>query len=1742
MNKQLFLLGTVLLGGANAQICGDGTDGGFANCDASAEPDLTGYRVMKDNDNAVYRHTGLGFTQPSLDADTCAFGQFVQVPICGDGDSVNSCDSSGANAGLNTQCTCDDGFSLSGLGDVKSYQPFVRGNQLTFFLEGEQEGPPSESNPFFSNVGAYLRQNYCQASTCTNNVNVGNSKNAATEFDNMVTGATVEHQCSDGYNAGGEFAYAVECTAVSGAATATIKNNLRCAASTCTNNVNVENSENAATEFDNMVTGDTVEHQCSDGYNAGGAYTYAVECSAVSGAATASITNNLVCAASTCAANDDANSATDTSGLVTGDEVSIQCNDGYNANGAFVYAATCTADTDAAIATIKNSNQCAPSACAANDDANSATDTSGLVTGDEVSIQCNDGYNANGAFTYDATCTADTGEAIATIKDSNQCAPSACTNDVNVDNSENDATEFDNMVTGATVEHQCSDGYNAGGAYAYAVECTAVSGAATATIKNNLRCAASTCTNNVNVENSENAATEFDNMVTGDTVEHQCSDGYNAGGAYTYAVECSAVSGAATASITNNLVCAASTCAANDDANSATDTSGLVTGDEVSIQCNDGYNANGAFVYAATCTADTDAAIATIKNSNQCAPSACAANDDANSATDTSGLVTGDEVSIQCNDGYNANGAFTYDATCTADTGEAIATIKDSNQCAPSACVSVDIANSVQERTGTAMTGQSVTIQCSEGYGYAINGQHIDTSYEAVCTAETGAKTAQFVTYECVDIQECEESGFNYGDCPTNSKCVNTLGSHTCECGYEQEPAAAHIHNWVAELDFYFNADESTCGQCPTHIGAVAPTCPDGNQELDICDNPIPAVECSDASTTIIRECALGYWLGDTEDQPVTDENKQCIHCDKDFLDTNNIPYRYIDENDNEVVGTWVDDFPGGILCGSGMPGQTWLQSDALGDYMNDQNELLAICKSFSIANSDYANVLVTGLTNHEVPITCNDGYKLSGASGDGASFTAKCMSTGLFVVKNDENTNAEDITCVPAQCPSINIAHSNYVDGTPTNQVFGGTFDVTCDNGYGGSGQASCVADGSTPSDTTDAVISFAGCTPIACEQIGIPHSDKPDISDYAQLVMDEDMDYNCDAGYIPSTGKVYCDIPVGETDPRMTFKDMDDPNQGCYRRAFDMNTATSISGACTFAPLSDLFSFLYTANNVADTFSTETENFNLDSSVLLGKKTISFSLEFLANLNTDNAYKYFEKVGSDWTAIDDTMYEDYEDLFTVCYYKPGIELDSSGTYQAIETVAQTGCDQVVDVGGQSLVTILNTGKDETSKEVNGGEQVVMQKLIGVASTCNDNDQQDIYAFSSLKGTLETNVKLSITATFSTSGGITLSNDLNGVDLSMAFEANQVIQPFDIEYISGEYQTNDHVIESDAQTITFAPISFQGVGAIGGIDVTVDNDYTAVSCSSQLAVTSMTGDDSGDDSYAPGSGHCYFDQSNADDATYTDCMAKLDVECKSATEGQSVSAQITISDSRVCYDSNYGTPTSCEGTGQEIQGKTIYDPHHEVEVESIIIQALRLKAGVHRYPGDEYSQFDTYSVRQWDESQGADQQCLFMLYGTDQGATKDPFVVLARSTKNTISDLQCTYTDDVTDTATAFEAGLTLNQGCQDAVIENKVCTDSFDTVITCSDKAQDNREDIADTNICKTSDLYRESYVYALSTFYKTSSDSESLADGGTSETHLAALLPQGRRLGSRRNNRYENVETATLFSTLPSRPTIH
>ena len=1466
MNKQLIMLGAILLGGANASSCGDGTVNGFALCDVSAPVDTSGLLYMKVGDNAVYRHTGLGITLDSLAADTCAFGEFVEVPICGED---GSCDSSNDNAGLNTQCTCSDGFSLSGLGVVKSYQPFAEGNQLTFFLEGDQEGPPSSSNQFYSDVGGYLRQNYCQASTCTNNVNVVNSQNAATAFDNMVTGDTKEHKCSDGYNAGGAYAYNVECTADSGAATASIKNNAECAASAC-----------------------------------------------------------------------------------------------------------------------------------------------------------------------------------------------------------------------ATVDISVGEGYSS-----------------------------------------------YTDMVTGDAVYHSCSDGYNAGGEYGYTVECTADADAETASIKNTVHCAASTCDAVPDTNSDTDTSGLVTGGSVSIQCKDGYNANGEFTYTARCTADSGAETASIKNSNQCAASTCAAVPDTNSATDTSGLVTGGTVSIQCKDGYNANGAFTYDATCTADSGAETASIKNSDQCAASACASVDIANSVQESTGTATTGQSVTIQCSDGYGYAIDGQHVATSYEAVCTANPGAETAQFVTYECVDIQECEESGFNYGDCPANSKCVNTLGSHTCECGYEHEPAAAHIHDWVAELDFYFNADESTCGQCPTHTGAVAPTCPNGNQELDICDNPVPAVECSDASTTIIRECALGYWLGDTEFKDVTPENKQCIQCEKKFLDDNEIQYTYKDENDIIVTGSWAEDFPGGILCGAGMTGQTWLQSDALEDYMNTNNELLAICRSFSIANSDYANVLVTGLTNHEVPITCNDGYKLSGASG--ASFTAKCMSTGVFVVKNDENTDAEDITCVPAQCPSINIVHSDYVDGTPTNKVFGDTFAVTCDNGYSGSGQASCVADGSTPSDTTDAVISFAGCTPIACEQIGIPHSDKPAISDYAQLVMDEDMDYNCAAGYIPSTGKVYCDIPMGETAPRMTFKDMNDHEQGCYRRAFDMGTATSISGACTFAPLSDLFSFAYTANNVDGTFSTGTESFNLDSPVLLGKKTISFSLSRYTTLNADNAYKYFEKVGSVWTAIDNTMYGGYTDLFTVCYYKPAIDL-VNGAYQVSATGAQTGCDQVVDVAGLSLVNILNTGDDVTSEEVTGGDEVVMQKLIGVASTCNDNDQGDIYAFSSLKGTLETNVKLSISATFSTSGDISLINDLNGVALTMSFEANQVIRPFDIEYITGEYQTDDHVITSVAQTITFAPISFQGVGAIGGIDVTVDNDYTAVSCSSQLTVTS--------NSYAAGSGHCYFDQSNADDATYTDCMAKLDVECNSASEGQSVSAQITISDSRVCYDSNYGTATSCDGTGEQIEPKTIYDPHHEVEVESIIIQALRLKAGVHRYPGDEYSQFDTYSVRQWDDSQGPDQQCLFMLYGTDQGATKDPFVVLARSTRNTISDLQCTYTDDATATATAFEDGLTLDQGCQDGVIENNECTGSFDTVITCSDVATDNREDIADTNICKTSDLYRESYVYALSTFYKTSSDSESPEDRPTSETHIAALLPQARRLGSRRNNRYENVETATLFSTLPSRPTIH
>ena len=501
MNKQLIMLGAILLGGANASSCGDGTVNGFALCDVSAPVDTSGLLYMKVGDNAVYRHTGLGITLDSLAADTCAFGEFVEVPICGED---GSCDSSNDNAGLNTQCTCSDGFSLSGLGVVKSYQPFAEGNQLTFFLEGDQEGPPSSSNQFYSDVGGYLRQNYCQASTCTNNVNVVNSQNAATAFDNMVTGDTEEHKCSDGYNANGEFTYNVACTADAGAATASIKNNAECAASACaTVDIFVGGGYSSYTD---MVTGDAVDHSCSDGYNAGGEYGYTVEC---------------------------------------------------------------TADADAETASIKNTVHCAASTCDAVPDTNSDTDTSGLVTGGTVSIQCKDGYNANGAFTYDATCTAVTGAETASIKDSDQCA-------------------------------------------------------------------ASTCENNVNVDNSQNAATAFDNMVTGDTKEHKCSDGYNANDAYGYFVECTADSDAATASIKNTVDCAASACVTVDDPNSDTDTSGLVTGGSVSIQCKDGYNANGAFIYDATCTANPGAMTASIKDSNQCAASTCDANNDPNSDTDTS--------------------------------------------------------------------------------------------------------------------------------------------------------------------------------------------------------------------------------------------------------------------------------------------------------------------------------------------------------------------------------------------------------------------------------------------------------------------------------------------------------------------------------------------------------------------------------------------------------------------------------------------------------------------------------------------------------------------------------------------------------------------------------------------------------------------------------------------------------------------------------------------------------------------------------------------------------------------------------------------------------------------------------------------------------------------------------------------------------------------------------------------------
>jgi hypothetical protein len=123
-----------------------------------------------------------------------------------------------------------------------------------------------------------------------------------------------------------------------------------------------------------------------------------------------------------------------------------------------------------------------------------------------------------------------------------------------------------------------------------------------------------------------------------------------------------------------------------------------------------------------------------------------------------------------------------------------------------------------------------------------------------------------------------------------------------------------------------------------------------------------------------------------------------------------------------------------------------------------------ASCLTTHVANSDYAEIAISGHTFETVTVTCDEGYS--------GSADAVCGIAGTF----------STVVCSATSCASTQVPHSNFKSSGSIVGTTGERRGVICDAGYFGSGEAVCGTDGT---------FSTVTCTPNPCQSTQVANSD---------------------------------------------------------------------------------------------------------------------------------------------------------------------------------------------------------------------------------------------------------------------------------------------------------------------------------------------------------------------------------------------------------------------------------------------------------------------------------------------------------------------------------------------------------------------------------------------------------------------------------------------------------------------------
>ncbi|KAI8511658.1 complement activation, classical pathway [Branchiostoma belcheri] len=778
---------------------------------------------------------------------------------------------------------------------------------------------------------------------------------------------------------------------------------------------------------------------------------------------------------------------------------------------------------------------------------------------DIVTFTCNPGYKLNGVPT--ATCQAGSNNNL----EWSDPVPTCTDNDECVDGSNNCNPDAFCTNTPGSFTCTCKAGYSGNG-----VTCTDVDECADGTHNCHLY---ATCTNTPGSFTCTcNPGYSGDGVFCFSAID-QCAAGSHNCSPYAF---CVATSGSFTCSCHSGYSGNGVTCTDNDECSdgthncnphaTCTNTPGSFT-----CACNPGYSGDGVICNAVPCL-------------TLAAP--------VNGFLSPSGPhYYQSTVTFTCNQGYELNGASTV--TCQADNynnlewSDPVPTCTDVDECG-------DGSHNCAPHATCTNTPGSFTCGCKPGY------------------SGDG--------FTCTDVGECADGTHN---CSPYASCFNTVGSFVCACelGYngngvtctDEDECTNWSHNCSPDATCTNTPGSFTCA-CNSGYSGDGVTCTDADECADGSHNCSPYATCTNTPGSFTCDCNLGY----------SGDGFFCFSGNDLCLGGSNIcsSYAFCTTKLGAVTCTCLSGYSGdGFNCidndecadGShnchphatctNTPGSFKCACNP--GYTGDGVKCTALpCSPLTAPANGASRPPGPHYDQNVVTFTCNQGYKLSGAS------SAVCQA--------GSNSNLEWSDPVPTCTDKDECAddsHNCSPHATCTNTP--GSFTCTCNAGYSGDGVTCTEVDECTdwshncsPHATcTNTPASFTCTCNLGYSGDGVTCTDNDECADGSNNCSPDATCFNtpgsftciCNSGYIGdgffcfgandqctdgshncsphafctnTQGSVTCTCSTGYNGDGATCADVDecaDDSHNCSPHATCTNTSGSFTCTCDFGYFGD-------------------------------------------------------------------------------------------------------------------------------------------------------------------------------------------------------------------------------------------------------------------------------------------------------------------------------------------------------------------------------------------------------------------------------------------------------------------------------------------------------------------------------------------------------------------------------------------